>query len=352
VFCAFGVSWSVWLLVRTWGRWRSLGLAALGALAAGTVAILVFAPWGVNTFQALIPEAGRYLIQEGSQSDFHRNVYNAFPPLQIYVPTALLILSAAGLLLHTLRRRFDAWVIVLWVLVVLVLTNPYVLGLPGAGIITNFAVFILLYMPASLLSGLLLGEIVDWLGCREWPERVQRALAVVVVGVVVLGGVWGTTERAKVLDRGFALVTPADAAAMEWIRANVSPDAKFLINGFAAYEGSVVVGADAGWWLPVLARRDNTIPPLSYTSELLSDPGLRQQMPDDLAAMQGATLTEMAALLDEREITHVYIGRGQGRVGNPGQPLLDSKAVPDDPACDLVYDLRGVQICERIAVGR
>jgi len=34
-----------------------------------------------------------------------------------------------------------------------------------------------------------------------------------------------------------------------------------------AYGDSVIVGSDGGWWLPLLARRQTTLPPINYGSE-------------------------------------------------------------------------------------
>ena len=57
------------------------------------------------------------------------------------------------------------------------------------------------------------------------------------------------------------MVTKPDRQAMTWIREHTPAQAKFLVEGFRIYGGRSVVGSDAGWWIPLLADRANTMPP-------------------------------------------------------------------------------------------
>ena len=56
---------------------------------------------------------------------------------------------------------------------------------------------------------------------------------------------------------------------------NTDSDAKLLTNSSFAYSNSVIVGTDAGWWLPLTAGRRNSTPPLNYSSETEEDPSYR-----------------------------------------------------------------------------
>jgi hypothetical protein len=141
------------------------------------------------------------------------------------------------------------------------------------------------------------------------------------------------------VDPAFIMVTPVDRRAMAWIKANTPPEAKFLVNGFFAYGGSVVVGADAGWWIPLLTGRQNSVPPLMYGSESPLSPDYPGQVHDLVARIQEMDLCtpEGLALLKENSISYIYVGQGEGRVGNPGAPLLSATDLLDAACYQPIY---------------
>jgi hypothetical protein len=116
---------------------------------------------------------------------------------------------------------------------------------------------------------------------------------------------------------------------MEWIQENTSEEAVFLVNSFFAYGGSAIVGSDGGWWLPLLAERANTVPPLNYGIEQGPQFGYQEWVNDLTRQLQGAEMDDptILAMLQERGITHVYIGQQQGRVNYTGPHVLDPNAL-------------------------
>jgi hypothetical protein len=232
-------------------------------------------------------------------------------------------------------------VLLLWVVGLLVLSNPYVLRLPGTGVVNNFAVFISFYIPAAILAGSLVGEMATWLGNR-WRGSIP-----VLVAVASLAAGWGALVRARDLEPRNALVTPADMEAMAWIRRNVPPGARFLVNGFTAYGGTLVVGSDAGWWIPLLTGRDNTIPPLLYGSEASVEPNYRDTVLEDLLYLQRVTPSSRDGLcfLQSKGVTYVYVGEMGGRVGTPPlEPLLAVDQLSSSPAFEMLYSEDRVRI--------
>jgi hypothetical protein len=286
---------------------------------------------------------GKNLIQKGNQSAFRRGEYNAFGDLTFYVPWGVLVLGAAGLVWQVYRRRLVGWTTALWLGGVLVLSNPYLVRLPGTGIVNNFTVLIMLYLPVSVLAGVLFGEVMG----RLWHSW-RWAGPVLTSAIILALAVWGVRQRTRDLHLAHALVSEADMRAMAWIRENTPPDARFLVNGFAAYGGNSVVGADAGWWIPLLAARENTIPPLTYGVEETYDPDYRIQLRKDYAHLTQVSLTspEGVAYLQEMDITHLYVGQRKGRVGNPGEPLLNAEDLASSPQFKLVYDQDAIWIWE------
>jgi len=188
----------------------------------------------------------------------------------------------------------------------------------------NFAVLIALYIPVSLLAGWLVGELV-----RLMVRQVEIVGRVVAAVVLAGCGLWGARQRMAVFDPSYQLVTKADEAAIDWIRENTSPDAKFLVNGCRIYGGASVVGTDGGWWIPLLANRENTMPPqYALISEAEIEPGYRQRVVELVARLREISPASRAglALLCREGVSHVYVGRGQEHASwhvlNLSPPLL------------------------------
>jgi hypothetical protein len=136
------------------------------------------------------------------------------------------------------------------------------------------------------------------------------------------------------------MVTQSDLAAMDWIRANTSREARFLVNGFLIYNGQSAVGADAGWWIPLLANRQNTMPPqYALTNEVPIDPSYSQDIVNLVAQLQEASISspEGISQLCQQGISHVYVGQGQGRVGLGAVPLYLPDELVDSPAFASLY---------------
>ncbi|MFX1411389.1 MAG: hypothetical protein ACFFA6_13645, partial [Promethearchaeota archaeon] len=226
------------------------------------------------------------------------------------------------------RRRRGVLLVSLWWFLLLIATNPEWLYLPGTGAISNFTLFIAAYIPA----GVLIGDLLSQLMARLQPHRLgfQRLLGALTVLLVIgigLGGVRARMGDLRVSQH--ALLTRPDLRAMEWIQENTSEEAVFLVNSFFAYGGSAIVGSDGGWWLPLLTGRANTVPPLNYGTEQGPQPGYREWVNDLTRQLQGAEIDDPAtlAMLRERGITHVYIGQQQGRVNYTGPYVLDPNAL-------------------------
>jgi hypothetical protein len=118
---------------------------------------------------------------------------------------------------------------------------------------------------------------------------------------------------------------------MHWIQENTADGAKFLANSFFTYEGNVIVGSDAGWWLPLLTGRANTVPPITYGHEVAYEPDYVTRVNEfaRLVNDNGLTKEETVDLLKQEGISHVYIGQKGGS--------LSQEALEASEAYDLVY---------------
>jgi hypothetical protein len=152
-----------------------------------------------------------------------------------------------------------------------------------------------------------------------------------------------------------ALVGPADLAAIEWIKANTPADARFLVNSFPAYGGTLAAGTDAGWWLPLLAGRWASLPPLTYGSELGERFNYQKHLNNFVAALRGRPLRDSAPIqvdLTREGAWEALKSAGATYVYNGAHPYpapeaadrFDSAALRGSPLFRLVYDQGGVEI--------
>jgi hypothetical protein len=238
------------------------------------------------------------------------------------------LLLPIGVVLGVWRKRQGVGLIVLWGALLLLSANPQWLHLPGEGAINNFAIFIAGYIPVGILSGSALG----WLfGARRMVSRLPYVLALTLLALAA--GIANLADRAgDISPTQYSLVTQPDLRAAEWIQANVSRNARFLVNSFGAFGDSLIVGSDGGWWLPLLAHRQTMLPPITYGVERGPRPDYREWI-NSLPAMisaRGIAAPEVMAMLGERGITHVFIGQLRGRVNYDGPDVL----APDQLAAD------------------
>lgn len=313
-----GVPWTVPFL-----RLASIGFPSLA----------IAAPWLLNLGKGRYPVIAAGFIERTVPSSWVAE-YNAMGPLQAFLPWPLLLLAGLGGV-WSLWRRERVALVALWIGVTIAFINPHLIGLPGTGLITNFAGAIALYLPASILIGALVGEGVAWLARRARFAGYGLGAALLLVGL------WGATQQAGCLDPAFQLVTPADEQAMSWIRENTPTNARFLVNAFFAYGGSLVVGSDAGWWIPLLTGRSNTIPPINYGSEAAVEPDYWLQVNEFVRRLQSAPLDDPATVqfLKENGVTHIYLGE-------KGGPLLKLEELQRGAAYRPVYHQGQVWIFE------
>ncbi|MEJ5202903.1 MAG: hypothetical protein WHV66_11785 [Anaerolineales bacterium] len=304
-----------------------LNIASVGILSAA-----LFLPWFIRTFEGKITRQfiGELRTPPNVLSEWIRT-YNSAGPLESYLPILIWLLTIVAVCYSLWRKEKEHLILSTWLLATVLATNPHWLGLPGTGAISNFAILIAAYIPASLFIGSLVGWVVSRAD-NKW---------MVVLSVIILGlSAWEARHRVgDVQPSNFALFTWPDAYASQWIQNNTSPSAQFLINGFPAYGGSVVVGSDGGWWLPLSAYRKVNIPPLNYGSE--SGPtanyvGWINELVF-LIRSQGIQSTDVKNEICARGIDYIYIGQQQGRIGAGAEQLLNPNNLMVDPMFQKIY---------------
>jgi len=244
------------------------------------------------------------------------------------------VLGAAGWGLA--RRERTVLLGMLWTALLLLAAYPQLLGLPITGVLKDFTVVIGLYVPAGLVVGGALGDAVDALTARR-----PAAAAMVWIGLVGLAALLAWKDRAVVVP-DHVFVTPADERAMAWIRGNTPSESVFLASSLLAYGDTVVVGEDAGWWIPLLAERRTTVPPATVGIERSYDPDYRERL-NRLVSLWQSDLDAPAtrAALAAEGVTHAYVGV---RANRSGVARLSAARLAASPFWDLVYDEGEVKI--------
>jgi hypothetical protein len=342
----------------------------------GIGAGILFLPWFIHVFAGKIFASFAPVVSNSSQlSAGWVQQYNAIGDLSNYLPVGLWLLLPVSVAWSFWRRnRLAAWISLGWFLVILS-ANPQWFHLPGEGLVSNFAVFIATYIPASLLIGGAFGWLLNSTGeiARRDPahpapgvsggfphtERVSirrvnlwriasRLITYGVPAVLMVMALYGTRQRLSDLRTGTnSLLTRPDLHAVAWIRDNTPQNARFLVNSFFAYGGSVIVGSDGGWWLPLLTTRQSTLPPINYESEVGPIPDYKDWINLLTAEIQsrGVDDPQVQDLLKERGISYAYVGQLQGQV-NSGGPLFTPEQLLNSPYFQPVYHQDRVWIFE------
>jgi hypothetical protein len=330
-------------------------------------AILLFLPWSVRIFKGKLPVIlSRQITASAKRVATSVNTQPLSVDLQAYLPAFLwvILLLALGWALWR-HNRLIALISVWWLLIIFA-ANPHWFGLPGTDNINNFAVLIAFYIPAGLIIGDSVGCIIAGMKpaqsgtgnilvganlgedhSRPWVKSVLWIILVVLAGGACL---WGARFRLRdIKPAQYSLVTREDMEAIAWMEDNLAKNQRILVNSFFSFGDTLVAGSDAGWWLPLLAKQQTTLPPLNYGMEQGPFPGYRQWINELTAEIQarGIDDPQVLEMLAERGITHVYIGQQQGMVNNP-DPLIKAESLLTSPHYKQVFNLDQVRVFEII----
>lgn len=326
-----------------------------GALAAVATAAALTAPWlALIINRTLLPAAAAGELAGGGS-------YNALNENLLWIaPNRLLAALALGSALLALWRRERAGAaLLIWVGLLALATNPWLLGyaLPAAGAVTlingalrrkpllalagaallllnpalvnlpylwllpNDVLVISLFLPLALLIG---GGAA--LGCR-WLEAARprlRPFPPLVTAIVVIAlGVWGAINSRSIINPVTLLVRPGEPAALAWAAAETPPDARFLVNA-APWLPAARRGADGGWWLLPLAGRWTSAPPVVYVYGPPDYVARVNAMADTVIGYAPGQEQAIFDLIRAEGITHIYLVEGVGPLqaglfaGRPG----------------------------------
>jgi hypothetical protein len=306
------------------------------ALAAGSaLGAILFLPWFAHSTSGMLTTAAADLLSTPASqaSDFVLSYNGGADPLAFF-PGAFRLGFALLCGLALIRRNRYVASGLICMLALVAVTNPQSFGLGGAGMITNFALAIFSYIPVSLVVGVGSADLLDSSARVQWkPLRV--GMRVVALCCALALTVLGFRDRlGEIRPEQYSILLRPDKRAAEWIRRNTAPDSKFLVSSYPIYDGSLISGSDGGWWLPLMAVRATTQPPINYSMERLPEADYLAKTAALPARVRRDGLTdEVMTELRSRGITHVFIGQSH----NGGDFMLDPRQLETNPALSLIF---------------
>lgn len=340
-------------LVLAWqNRSRAHSLAMAGRIAGiGLVAGLCILPWAVNVVSN--PIGG--VVSNGLTRQFAIeqviNEYRTWERVADFTGWPVWLLAGPAWLWAVARRHGQVMGLAVATSLMILMPAGRLINLPGANTTEVFASMIFMYVPLSWVFGWAVVDLWHLLATSNNTFRWVARLA--LVGVVVWAAVPGTAQQINMLQTRFVLVTHPDLRAMAWIRANLPAEANFLVQAFSIRNAREIIGADAGWYIPLLTGRLNHVPP-QYTlfAETASVPNYTRSMVEmaNVVYQNGVNSPMTWERLCNLGVTHAYTGQGQGRVGigfitHPEErPLFTPADMQASPAFTSIYQADLVEI--------
>jgi len=331
------------IFARYWRNTSQLLWVATRLLVAGSVAVILVAPWLPSLLERTIDMSGRLqLFNDGPQYDYITLDFVLAYGLRL--GSLIASVAAAVYSLATVRRRPLGALILLWFGLVVFLANPVASGMPSV-FLSNGTVMIAMYLPASVIIGLASGDLLARLE-RSMTRRRRvalpqvRNLADLLLGAALLVlSLSGAGEKLfRALDMWDVLVTNADLRAGKWIEERTSPDAVFMVGAYFLWP-RFAVGNDGGWWLPYVAHRRTTLPPMLYLAEASVDRVLATNT-TIRSLISARSPGELATAMERAGAQYVYAGH---QVKQPWEGFLT-----DDAYFEKLYDREGIRIYRRL----
>jgi hypothetical protein len=305
----------------------------------GLFTLMIFLPWLVNI------GSGKMVLQlsnklQTSAGNLTQAIiqYNAIGNISDYFPAILWIITIFAVGFFLWWQNHTSTKIIAWSLIVFLISNPYLLKLPGTGVTNNFAMMISAYLPNSILLGGFICYLTLVSFARDSQKINKIATVIGLLTIISIGGCGAFQQNKEIQPQTLSLVARPDVRAARWIRTHVPENAHFLVNSFLAFNNTTAVGSDAGWWLPIIADRKTNLPAINYIYEENPDPQYWQKIRSFTSEVNNnlPALDKIIGLLKNEKISYVYIGQQQGQINFAG-PTLDPKLLLASNHFKLVY---------------
>lgn len=308
--------------------WSTLAEIGGRYLAVGLVAILLTLPWWPQLWQQMLAprlaNRGEIVALDISWG-YLTPVYGR----------AVMWLALLGLLVSILRLGWFGPTLALWVGLMFMSANQGSISLPLAGSVDKLSVEITLFAPLCVLAGYAISSLLAPVRryAPVWAWRAAAAVAAVVAAGLALAA---APKMLNLLNPTTILLRQADRPALEWVQANLPPEARIAINpflwGYGAYAGQ-----DGGYWISPITGRQTLPPIVTYN---LGERDLIDSVNATSQAMlnYGKDPQQLYQVLQVHSIDYVYLGRRGG--------AISPQALSESELFRLRYHQDGVWIFE------
>jgi hypothetical protein len=261
-------------------------------LLGGLSGVLVASPW---LWKVFVYNRRSVRLQVGVKSIGYQPGYLWYllGPYHNYILLAL-ALGGIVIVVSRLLRGYDPdqsgrFSVLVWTLAVVGLMGPW-----RVATFSPHDAAMILFLPVVLLAA-------EGLWQLRW--------SVAIWGMVLILVLWGMWETKDIIRPETVLATADDVVALEWIEANVSPEAIFLID-VAPWKSTVWRGVDGGYWIMPLTGRRTVLPSSVYAmggSKLMKEIRVIAERIYALGQIKEPGYCRILALLmQETEATHYY----------------------------------------------
>jgi hypothetical protein len=230
----------------------------LFSMVMAAIAIILVLPWFIPTLKNTVIPIARSSIS--TTVPFFQDF--SWPYLTSALGKQALVLAGLGLVWSLFKQRNLAVINILWLIILFFLANLASLKLPGAGLISNSSVEIMLFIPISLLGGYFLYQLVSYWNSLI-PKHLHAASYMLVIILVGYVSFLGAKQLIPIINPITILSRDADLSAIQWIDENIPAGETIVINPFS-WGYSLYAGNDGGYWISPLAGRQTMPPPVLY----------------------------------------------------------------------------------------
>lgn len=241
----------------------------------------------------------------------------------------LIGISLVFILVGLIKREKISLVIFLWLFLLFIFSRQMIFG----HIIDPITLMVSSYVPMIMSLGL-------GLSCVTQRSK-NLYLRFFVLILFFVGMVIGTKRWNSFDFLNHTLVTKNDLRAADWIERNTDNSSLFLVNTFQfPFQEELIIGLDAGYWLPVLAERRTITYPMVYLLEKMNKFAAEKEV-IKFHQMQGDfNNVQYFELLKKANIDYYFIGEN-GNINNLSE-------VFSSDFFDLIYESGGVYIFKLI----
>jgi len=323
--------WNLWQLRKKLFIWLGRILSLGGSALATSLLVL---PWLLQFRHSRV--FSLYSTEKAFRRSYDLWVWNN---TSFYFSDWFLILGCLAVILAFIFRPRLALPVAGWCLLSFFNTNFFLFGIQGFTWLNNAFLLFAIYIPLGIFLGWATGFLMEEMAKKRWGTALGIFLVLFFLG-------WGTIKQMRIVDPFFQMVTTPDIEAFEWIEKEIPEEAVFLVNGFQPPDHTIVVGSDAGWWLPYYTRRTSKILPALYKAEKVDpvfDVGGLNQLIQEITASSGDPKT-LRSVLCSHGISHIFLGQKRGVVGYDVRELIPEEWLSQSPDFTLVYQKDRAQV--------